>query len=154
MTSDIYSGKIRIRVCGLLFREGRLLLVKLHSPVTNKDLWIPPGGGLEFGESLHTALKREFKEETGLTIKVGELLHINEMIKAPYHALEFYFNVDLIEGKLTLGYDPEHSPNDQLLKDIRYFSPDELSGIECAPDYIKQEFRKKPGNTIVTRWAD
>ena len=41
-----------------------------------------------------------------------------------------------------------------VLKDIRYFSPDELSGIECAPDYIKQEFRKKPGNTIVTRWAD
>ena len=36
----------------------RLLMVKHR--MGNRDLWAPPGGGLEFGESLHMPLNENF----------------------------------------------------------------------------------------------
>ena len=36
----------------------------------NRDKWVIPGGGIEFGESWREAAKREIKEETGLDISI------------------------------------------------------------------------------------
>ncbi|WP_395092827.1 NUDIX hydrolase [Armatimonas sp.] len=60
----------RVGVAVLLLREGKLLLgqrVGTHGAGT----WAPPGGYLEFGESLEVCARREVLEETGLII--GEL---------------------------------------------------------------------------------
>jgi len=43
--------------------------------------WEFPGGQVEAGEDLITALKRETKEETGITVAVGRLVCINSNIK-------------------------------------------------------------------------
>ncbi len=37
-----------------------------------------PGGGMEFGEGTRDCLKREFKEETGLDITVGEHIYTTD----------------------------------------------------------------------------
>ncbi len=137
MSDSIYSGKLRVRVAGLLAEDGRLLLIRLHSPVLNSDIWTAPGGGVEFGETMEEALKREFLEETGLSIEVKKLLHVNELIELPYHAIELFFEVKKVSGKLTLGYDPEHNEENQLLKEIRFFEKDELSGIPVKPEVLK-----------------
>lgn len=44
---------------------GKLLFVKTHKW---KGSWGVPGGKIDYGESLQAALKREFLEETGLTL--------------------------------------------------------------------------------------
>lgn len=137
---SVYSGKLRIRVCGLLKEQGKLLLVKIHSPVSNSDVWIPPGGGVNFGETLREALEREFFEETNLRIKVGELLHISELIELPFHAIEFYFSVQAQAGKASLGIDPEHGEEDQLLKELGFHSREELAKLNCSPDFIKGNY--------------
>ena len=139
-SESVYSGKLRIRVCGLLEEQEKLLLVKIHSPVSNSEVWIPPGGGVNFGESLKEALKREFLEETKLEIQVGELLHISELIEPPFHAIEFYFSVNAIKGDAELGSDPEHSKDDQLLKELRFFTHDELSKLNCSPAFIIKDY--------------
>ena len=43
--------------------------------------WEFPGGQVEAGEDLITALKREIKEETGIVVRVGRLVCINSNIK-------------------------------------------------------------------------
>ena len=40
-----------------------------------------PGGGLEFGEGLADGLKREFKEELNIDVKIGELFYINDFLQ-------------------------------------------------------------------------
>lgn len=45
---------------------GRILLLHWRDPCDGHQLWEPPGGGLEAGESASAAALREWAEETGL----------------------------------------------------------------------------------------
>lgn len=70
MTAD---GAPLIRCVGGIAHDsnGRLLLVRRANP-PGEGLWSIPGGRVEPGEDDHTALIREFREETGLSVTVGE----------------------------------------------------------------------------------
>jgi len=46
--------------------EDRVLLVRFINPETGEELWTTPGGGIDSGESLEDAIRRELREETGL----------------------------------------------------------------------------------------
>jgi len=78
-------GKINafnIRVYGLLINSIREVLV-VDEYIKGKLYTKFPGGGLEFGEGIADCLIREFEEETGNTIKVGELFYVNEDFVPP-----------------------------------------------------------------------
>jgi 8-oxo-dGTP diphosphatase len=66
-------------VGALTIEDGRILLVERgNAPL--KGYWSLPGGGVETGERLEEAIRREVREETGLEIQVLELLEIFERI--------------------------------------------------------------------------
>ncbi|WP_462248235.1 NUDIX domain-containing protein [Ekhidna sp.] len=128
-TPNPFAGKVRVRVGGILEENGQILLLKHKSLGPEGYLWLPPGGGVEFGESLHEALKKEFLEETNLKIEVGEYLFTNEFIKSPYHAIEHFFVVKRISGDLNLGLDPELPENQQILEELKFFSQEEINTL-------------------------
>ncbi len=51
--------------------SGRILLVR-----TGRRGWEPPGGQVELGEDLQTALQREIREESGCEVEVGRLVGV------------------------------------------------------------------------------
>jgi len=66
-----------IRVYGILINDRREVL--LSDECRNGFSFTKfPGGGLEFGEGMKDALKREFLEELELEIEVKELFYFNE----------------------------------------------------------------------------
>ena len=136
MDHDPYRNKIRVRVNGLLIRDDTLLLVKMFSPVSKEQIWIPPGGGLDYGERMSECLEREFREETGITVTAGELYLVNELLEPPYHAIEFYFWVDYAGGSPVTGKDPEHGENDQILEEVKFIPFSDLPEINLAPGYL------------------
>jgi ADP-ribose pyrophosphatase YjhB (NUDIX family) len=62
------------RVAGICVQNGKVLLQK----PTNDNAHAFPGGHAEFGETNEETLIREFKEEIGADIRVGELKWVAE----------------------------------------------------------------------------
>jgi 8-oxo-dGTP diphosphatase len=121
-----YTGKLRVRACGICLEEKKILLVRHQQIAGQYNLWSPPGGGVAFGETVQACLVREFKEETGLTIKPGRFLFVSEFLQQPLHALELFFEVYLVAGKLTKGSDPELAAENQLIQAVAWKSLAEL----------------------------
>ena len=72
--------KIIVVVLGMVFNsKGRILLTKRFDPNIAKAhmLWDFPGGKNEFGETLKKTLKREIFEETGLEVKVQNMIPLS-----------------------------------------------------------------------------
>jgi ADP-ribose pyrophosphatase YjhB (NUDIX family) len=64
------------RVRGLLITpDGDLLTIQRIRPGQD-PYWVLPGGGVEDGEDLETALARELREEAAATAEIHSLLHV------------------------------------------------------------------------------
>ena len=92
------------RAYGILVREGKVLVTRER--VEGVDLLKFPGGGIELGESPERTLEREFKEETGLLIRVGPVLHVSKKLQisrfAPRQVLALYWRVEALGGQLAV----------------------------------------------------
>lgn len=126
----IYEKRVRVRVCGILVNENRILLLKHDGIGKDEFLWSPPGGGMEFGEMAEDTLKREFFEETHITVNVREFMFANEYLDGKYHAIELFFLVDYVSGDLILGKDPEVPDNEQILSEARYMNFPEINTLK------------------------
>ena len=87
-------------VIGVVLNEQRdevLILKRRDTPI-----WVLPGGGVDPGEDLETAVVREVLEETGVKVairrKVGEYYPINRLTRTTH-----VFECDQIEGEPKVG---------------------------------------------------
>jgi 8-oxo-dGTP diphosphatase len=79
LASSAQPTRPQLAVSGAIFRDGKILLVRRkRSP--GKGFYSFPGGRVEFGESLHTALHREVDEETGLRVEILGLAGWREVL--------------------------------------------------------------------------
>lgn len=133
---DVYGGKIRLRVCGVLCHDHHVLL--LNHRLLNEDhiFWNFPGGGLEKGEDIISGLQREFREETHLEVSVHELVHIHQHISGKLHGVELYFRVSALNLAPKLGSDPEGN----ILTELRWFTEEDLTQLKPGhgPDFLKK----------------
>ncbi len=141
---QIFGNHLRIRVCGICIDQNKILLVNHHG-LNPGDFWAPPGGGLQFGETAEACLKREFKEETGLDVEIGDFLFATEFIHEPLHAVELFFLTYLKGGTLKKGVDPEMG-GEQIIEEVKFFDLQEIDQLnsgelhrifEKAPDALK-----------------
>lgn len=121
-----YGNQLRVRVCGICVQDGKILLINHSGMNASGEFWSPPGGGLQFGESIEDCLKREFLEETKTIISVGNFLKINEFVKPPLHAIELFYEVKIESGEIQIGFDPEME--EQIIKDVKWLSFEEVLG--------------------------
>ena len=121
---DVYGSQVRVRVCGLCWKDDKLLMVK-HKSLKLGGFWCPPGGGIDFNQSITETLKREFIEETGLLVSPGAFRFGCEFIQSPLHAIELFYHIDHFDGLVKTGYDPEI----QLIEDVKYLSENEIKSI-------------------------
>jgi 8-oxo-dGTP diphosphatase len=81
-----------VAVGGIAVVGGALLMVqRAHPP--GEGLWSVPGGRVEPGESVTTAVERELLEETALTVRCGSLVGFAERRDAEHHFVILDFAV-------------------------------------------------------------
>ena len=94
---------------------------------------------MQFGETTHAALVREYQEETGLEIAVLDLLFVNEFMQPPLHALELFFEVKIKGGKAAVGTDPEMGTEQQIIQEMRWMTFEEIKN--CPPSEVHGMFK-------------
>lgn len=115
--------------CMIINADGDVLIARRSDNDSHKaGYWEFPGGKLDEGQDLNTALKREVKEETGLTLNtVSNVSYIeSEMIDSgKYNGLAYVVIVakgNVKETKVSLS--DEHSDykwvNPKMIPDLNY----------------------------------
>lgn len=114
--------RFNLRVYGLLINERNEVLLadeRRSGYVFTKF----PGGGLEWGEGITDCLKREFQEELGIDIEVGDLFYLTD-----------YFQQSAF------------AENDQLISVYYLVQVPDWSVINCIP-------KPETGDYEVFRWV-
>ncbi|GAA4848458.1 NUDIX domain-containing protein [Algivirga pacifica] len=125
-----FGERLRVRSCGILIQDEKVLMVKHRYPSTLGYFWAPPGGGVNFGETTKEALIREYKEETGLDITVQRFMFVHEFLKPPLHGIELFFEVTCLkEAQLLTGTDPEMAPGQQIIEQVTFLSFEEIKQL-------------------------
>lgn len=86
------------RVTAVILRDGKLLMI--HRFREGMEYWVFPGGGVEEGEDLQTALRREVKEETGLGLV--SFRYLFDQVEHNGNTSIFYL-CQVTAGELQLG---------------------------------------------------
>lgn len=134
---DPFAGQLRVRSCAIIIRNQKMLLVKQNAPTRSGPIWLPPGGGIEAGETAEQAAKRELREELNVEIETENLLFVHEFIEAPYHALELYFKAVIISGEIRLGRDPELDTANQQLAGFDFVPLSKLNEWAVYPEFLR-----------------
>jgi 8-oxo-dGTP diphosphatase len=119
------SGKKNPRLgCAGIVRRGDDVLLGRRNKDPNRGLWVLPGGGVNFGESLVQTLKRELAEEAGIDVEVDDVFEVSELINLPdEHRVIFFINARYRGGEPVASSD---------LSDVRFFCGDELKQMSAA----------------------
>ena len=78
-SSREYPDRPVVGIGGVVIEKGRALLVRRGcEPLLGE--WSIPGGALELGESLEAGVARELLEETGVEVRVLDLIEVFDRI--------------------------------------------------------------------------
>jgi ADP-ribose pyrophosphatase YjhB (NUDIX family) len=84
-----------VGVGGIVFDDqGRVLLIRRGQPPA-KGQWSLPGGRMEPGETMQQTCRREYWEETGLSIRVGPVVALVERRIEGFHYVIVDFLAEL-----------------------------------------------------------
>jgi 8-oxo-dGTP diphosphatase len=125
-----YPESPLVGVGAVIVQNHRVLLIRRGQPPLLGE-WSLPGGALECGETLHAAVIREAREETGLGVETGEMLGVYERLirddegRVRYHYVLIDFLCRPVSGDLKAGSDAA---------EVRWFTRDELPALNLAYD--------------------
>jgi 8-oxo-dGTP diphosphatase len=127
--APLSPSRPQLAVSAAIFRDGKVLVVRrARSPA--KGFYSLPGGRVEFGETLHTALDREVAEETALTIEIAGLAAWREVMPTTEgggHFVIMSFAAHWRAGEPALN---------EELDDYQWLAPDALGELKATPGLL------------------
>lgn len=99
----------RLGAYAIVTRPGEILLTKISERGFPAGHWALPGGAVEHGESPESTMKRELREETGLTAVSARLVDVHDVHvvdRGRGDVFEDYHGVHLLYVTEVVGEEP------------------------------------------------
>ena len=109
--SPVNLALFRVSVFAIIFEGSRVLLAHRR----DIDWWNLPGGGMEAGETVEQAIRREVLEETGLEVEIERLVGVYSKPQKNEVALAFHCVVAGGQARAS-----------EEIRECRYFALDAL----------------------------
>jgi 8-oxo-dGTP diphosphatase len=135
-----YPERPVVGVGGVVIDDGRTLLIRRGSEPL-RGQWSIPGGTLELGESLEDGVARELLEETGLEVRVLDLIEVFDRIftepdaggggtpqRPKFHYVIVDYLCERISGEPRPGSD---------VTDVAFATEEELAKFQLTPTAIR-----------------
>jgi 8-oxo-dGTP diphosphatase len=145
-SSREYPERPVVGIGGVIIDQGRTLLIRRGSEPLRGE-WSIPGGSLELGESLQEGVARELLEETGMEVRVLDLIEVFDRIyvgdgsaasegkgRPRFHFVIADYLCERLSGEPRAGSD---------VTDVAYAGEDELQRFhltETATRVLKKAF--------------
>lgn len=130
------SPAIEFIARGLLIEHGRVLVCRN----LRHGYCFLPGGHVEFGEPARTALKREFVEECGIEVEVGDCLLAEEHLfgtrAKEHHELNLVFHVERASRGVIESREPKIG--------FEWIAITDLAGIQFLPNQVREWICRGP----------
>jgi ADP-ribose pyrophosphatase len=129
---------IGVGVGALILNDKNEFLMVLRSETSRVEpgTWMIPGGGVDFGEKLEDAVKREVKEEIGVDIELGEMVNTINHIFPEQHWVSSTFKAKIVSGDPRIIEPHKHD-------DIRWFSFNDLpENLSKAMKLVFEDYLK------------
>ncbi|MDQ3889296.1 MAG: NUDIX hydrolase [Actinomycetota bacterium] len=139
----------RIRVSAILQREERVLLIRHEK--WGHEYWLLPGGGVQPGESLVAALRRELSEECGIdeNLPVEGPVCLVDSISPPAATTRRHVVHIIFAGHLGGRSLEAVTSKDAAVRGHRLFGRDELVSVAVHPPIQRFLARWQPGDPVV-----
>jgi 8-oxo-dGTP diphosphatase len=128
------TSELRQRASAVIFKDGRVLLIRRVKP--EREYFIFPGGGVNEGESIEEAVRREVKEELCLEVtKCRFLFSIQNLSVPPFITVhtgnrnEHYFLIEGYVGVPEIGGPEKERMTEQNQYHIVWLSLDEFKKL-------------------------
>lgn len=158
-TKDVYGKKHQVDAAllkwrpsayGIVFKDNKVLLVPQF-----QGKYDVPGGGAEITETIEETVLREVYEETGLTVKIRQIIGVKQSFfssthdKAStqhYNSLLFYYLCEYVSGEVsTDGFDEEEI---HYAQEAQWVPLDKLDDIELASTVDYKDLIRKAYEVI------
>ncbi len=123
---------MRVRSAAVVVLDERVLVIRRVKD--GRSYCVLPGGGVEEGEDLRDACRRELLEETGLDGTVGDLLDVPLARDVP----AVYFVVQVTSTELSLGGPELHRASVDDRYDPTWVAASSINDERLVPDEARR----------------
>ena len=127
---------------GIIEKDGKYLLVQ-ETQEKCQGKWNIPAGGVDEGENVFDAAKREVFEETGCKVEITGILEIINKNLENLDVIIFIFDTKLIEDNIQI--------DGEEISDVKWFSYEEILNMKDdlrADGYFISAINNKKENKI------